>query len=119
MSDITAKIDEAGKLDKNLKAMTIRLKELKVDLADYFRETGVKKEEGAKYGVTFSVTPKYSEIDPVECHTLLEQRGHGARLLEVVKIQVTPLKKFLSGEEVDSLRDKTGETVNVKLGILK
>ena len=115
LTDLVTTIDEAGKLDKLIKANTVKLKDLKSQLADHFKELGSKKEEGTKYKVSFSVTPRYSDISPVACHDLLEARGLGAHILEVVKIQVTPLKKFLSGEEVDSLREKTSEVVNVKL----
>jgi hypothetical protein len=117
--DLIVKIDEAGKLDKIIKANTLKLKDLKKELGAHFESTGSKKELGDKYQAVFSVTPRYSDIDPVEVHKVLEAKGLGGKLLEIVKIQVTPLKSFLSGVEIDGLREKVSEVINVKLDILK
>lgn len=92
---------EACKLDKTKKVAEKRLKVIKIALG-----LDTKGEYTNKAGdlVTVSVSPKKSDVDPMELQKKLKEQKKESKFWSCVKVQLTPLKKVLVQDEIDKMQ---------------
>ena len=95
------RINEGVTHDREIKRLQTLMAGTKEDLADL---------KPAKYmtpggnTVTISTTPKYTDIAPEEAKKALRMKRLGMNFMSCVTIGVTKLKRFLSDQEIESLR---------------
>ena len=100
-------ISEGAELSKQIKLQTDRLAEIKALLSDsldiFSSETYVTKS-----GAVLDITERrqYNDMKPKEVLKTLKLHSMADKFPEVVKVLVTPLKRFLPEDIVDSLREE-------------
>jgi len=94
-------INTGCKLDKLKKDCETRLDGIKTELEVLRLGKHVTPEGNS---VTISETAVYTEIDPEEAKRALREKRLGKSFMECVKVNVTCLKRFLSDQELSSLR---------------
>ncbi len=94
-------IETGSKLDAEIKLRQVKLKEIKEDLETY--TAGKYITENGK-SVTISESPKFSEIKPEEAKKALRAKRLGKNFSACTKIVITVLQRFLSDQELGTLR---------------
>lgn len=115
MKNIAKTIDEAAKLDKQIKELEKKLKPLKQDIESHIRDNFVDKEIvsgvtiSGKEGVVKVVgSEKRADADPSATVDFMNKVGKGGKFFEVVKVQVGKLEKVIGKNETDKLRPVVG-----------
>lgn len=101
LTDLEFDIVQAAKLDREIKALTAELKALKEKFAEL--EPGTYK----AMDVTMTITEarRFADVPVDVAKQALDQAGLGHRIFDVVKVNYTALKKFVSVK-----RDVVGTT---------
>lgn len=98
----TAKlINNGAQLDDELKLLKDELSEVKDDLGFLSAGKHVTSEGNS---VTVSETDVFSEISPESAKMALREKRLGKNFLDCVKVAITPLKRYLSDQELGTLR---------------
>ncbi len=96
-------INEGAELDVEIKALTARIKEIKGDLTEKMDVGTYVTEEG--HSVTISESPKFSDISPENAKKALREKRLGKNFMGCIKVAITPLKRYLSDQEIGTLRE--------------
>lgn len=99
---LAEKIEEGAKLDAEIKLRQTKLKGIKEDLSTQ-KPGKYITEEGRL--VTISEAPKYTDIPPETAKKALREKRLGKNFMECIKVVVTPLKRYLSDQEIGTLRE--------------
>jgi len=94
---------EGCKLNKEKKEIDKRLKEIKGELTGFINEDGSYTNAAGDILVV-AAKEQYTEIDGKEVLSYLKTQKMGKRVWEVLKVQVTPLKKLVPDEVIDGMR---------------
>lgn len=100
--DMESKIHKGARLDKKIKLLQEQFKGIKEDLSKskpgkYITEEG--------HSVTISETPKYTDIQPETAKKALREKRLGKNFMECIKVVIAPLKRYLSDQEIGTLRE--------------
>lgn len=104
---VANQINTAAELDAEIKLLQMKLASIKdelggVDPGKYVTSDG--------HTVTISESPKFSEITPDAAKKALREKRQGKNFMECIKVAVTPLKRYLSDQEIGTLREVTTYT---------
>ena len=91
-------IAEGCKLNTQKKAVVKRLDEIKVEID--LAEDGTYKNEAGDV-LVISSSDKFSDIEPKKVMAYLKKNDMKARFSEVIKVQITPLKKIVPESIID------------------
>jgi len=93
---------EGCKLKKEIKARDSRLREIKDEIGLHEANT-YRNEAGDE--LVIAQTEKFSEISPRTVLTYLKKKKMSNRFPEIVKVQITALRKVVPDSMVDSWRN--------------
>ena len=96
---------EGCKLKKEIRAREERLKEIKKQIN--LKETGTYRNEAGDTLVV-SETEKFTDIAPKNVLNYLKKNGMISRFPEVVKVQLTPLRKLVPEKVINRWRKPLG-----------
>ena len=105
--NLSKRINNGVTHDREIKRLKTLLTEIKEGMEDL---------EPAKYmtpggnTVTISETPKYTLIAPEDAKKALREKRLGKNFMSCVAVGVTKLKRFLSDQEIECLRDVEEQT---------
>ena len=99
-------IDAAANIDAEIKNLKIKLDGYREDL-DSDLDPGKYITTGG-HSVTVSETTTYTEIDPTKAKKALKAKRQGKFFPDCVKIALTQLKRYLSDQELEELREVKG-----------
>ncbi len=100
-------VDQGASLNAEIKALQEELKEVRASLKEYDMQVGsYATRNGSVLKIIESGT--FADVSPKEAHAEMKKLRLGKHFPEVVKINITSLKRFLSEDIVKKLRPKTG-----------
>jgi hypothetical protein len=102
-------IETGAALDAEIKEATERFKLLKEEINE-LTQGGKKYVTPNGHSLTVSESDKYTDVDPAAAKQALRDKRLGKFFLDVVKVQLTGLAKYLSETELNELREKVGST---------
>ncbi len=99
---LAATINKGAELDTEIKWMQEQLKGIKEDLST--QDPGKYITEAGR-SVTISESPKFSDVTPEAAKKALREKRLGKNFMECIKVVITPLKRYLSDQEIGTLRE--------------
>jgi len=101
-------INEGSDLTDQVKVMNGRLKEIKAILTEDLGEGTFTTKKG--YSLCISSFDKWTDVTPESALNALKKMRLGQRYQEVIKVQITPLKKLIGEARLDDLRAVISKT---------
>lgn len=117
--EIAALIEEAARMDHQIKSIKPSLDTAKEHLADWWLAEG--NAEGKKFDTPeatcqFSSTQVYDTIDPLVLYDKLKEMGRPADIWHVLKPDLTALKKVMGEKDIRDLQGPaTGTKISIRL----
>jgi hypothetical protein len=99
---LASKINKATKIDKEIKELKTKLEAIKENMYDVAPGKYITDKGNT---VTIAEAPKFSEISPEKVKKELRSKRLGKKFTECIKVVITPLKKYLSDQEIKDLRE--------------
>lgn len=100
-------IERGAKVNAKIKVLTAELKGIKEDLSKLEPNKYLTDDGNA---VTISEAPRFSDVSPELAKKALRGKRLGNNFMDCVKVAITPLKRYLSDQEIGTLRETVGYT---------